>query len=449
MRRRPAPAPALALAVGVALVVVLVSCADGGGRGADEDRSGPSFDAVRVDGDVVRIDTGGFRLDVGTDPFRLLATQDGEEVFREAEGGLHVVRDGTAVPVVRAGPTATIPTGVGFDVVFADGTDGTLDLEPLGPDGVSLALAPTDPTGVSRWGERLAHRPGEVVWGLSGPSPEGGLDRTGTTVTTDVAFHQTSAGYGLLVLGEAPVSYDVAASDGDVVEVQAPLPLDDPVARFVLLVAPTPADVASARARLGEPPPTPTQPAPAAGPATAEDVAAEALRLQQASFVGVAEGEALAGGGTPDDEVLVRSLQLAALAPTMVVAPPVDAARPEHRRFLDLHEALGPYLDRLGLEAAQHGVPVLRPLAFRYGDLREARTRGDQHLLGDDLLVAPVWQPGARERPVWFPPGRWVSFWDRDVVVEGPIELVVPAPLDEIPLYVRAGTELLELDPPG
>jgi hypothetical protein len=40
---------------------------------------------------------------------------------------------------------------------------------------------------------------------------------------------------------------------------------------------------------------------------------------------------------------------------------------------------------------------------------------------------------------VRFPAGRWVDFWTGDVI-EGPLTLAVDAPLERIPLFLRAGT---------
>jgi hypothetical protein len=56
--------------------------------------------------------------------------------------------------------------------------------------------------------------------------------------------------------------------------------------------------------------------------------------------------------------------------------------------------------------------------------------------------VAPVVEDGAREREVILPRGRWVQAWD-GVSVEGGEEVVVPAPLHAIPVWVREGALLV------
>ena len=67
-------------------------------------------------------------------------------------------------------------------------------------------------------------------------------------------------------------------------------------------------------------------------------------------------------------------------------------------------------------------------------------------MLGDDLLVAPVVQPGARERAVYLPKGDWTHWWTGRVY-SGPGEVTVPAPRDQIPVFVRGGANSPLPDP--
>ena len=57
-------------------------------------------------------------------------------------------------------------------------------------------------------------------------------------------------------------------------------------------------------------------------------------------------------------------------------------------------------------------------------------------MFGDKYLVAPVMEPGARERSVYFPAGSWKNV-DTGEVVEGGQRLTVPAPLEVIPVFER------------
>ena len=59
-----------------------------------------------------------------------------------------------------------------------------------------------------------------------------------------------------------------------------------------------------------------------------------------------------------------------------------------------LRERLRPYLhEQLDL-AAGDGLPAMRPLFFDFPDDAEAWAVDDQFMLGPDILVAPVMEPG-------------------------------------------------------
>jgi hypothetical protein len=70
---------------------------------------------------------------------------------------------------------------------------------------------------------------------------------------------------------------------------------------------------------------------------------------------------------------------------------------------------------------------------------------GHQFLWGDALLVAPVTREGARAWPVYLPAGAWYDFWTGERHA-GPRGVTVDAPLDRLPLLVRAGA-ILPLGP--
>lgn len=54
------------------------------------------------------------------------------------------------------------------------------------------------------------------------------------------------------------------------------------------------------------------------------------------------------------------------------------------------------------------------------------------------LLVASVVEEGARSRSVYLPEGAWYDVWS-DEAVRGPTSVEVEAPLERIPVFVRAG----------
>lgn len=109
------------------------------------------------------------------------------------------------------------------------------------------------------------------------------------------------------------------------------------------------------------------------------------------------------------------------------------------REYIRLRYALLPYIYTLARENFVAGMPLARPLFF--ADPSDTRLLNDasSYLWGDAFLVSPVVEPGAREKTVYFPRGKWIDFWT-DEVVTGGDSIRVSAPLDRMPLFVRAGS---------
>ncbi len=180
------------------------------------------------------------------------------------------------------------------------------------------------------------------------------------------------------------------------------------------------------------------------------------------------------GSNALSPELLTRWVQLGAASVVMrtqangVAVPAKDRPQvidPDQldnwRRYAKLHTQLYPYLTAALRTYRRSGLPPMRHLALAYPKDGSAVAREDEFLLGPDLLVAPVLEPGATQRSVYLPKGRWIDFW-RSVdyregggglavtdarELRGKREATVPAPLDELPLLARAGA-ILPLLPP-
>ena len=103
-----------------------------------------------------------------------------------------------------------------------------------------------------------------------------------------------------------------------------------------------------------------------------------------------------------------------------------------------LRYRLLPYLYASAIEACTTGAPIQRPMVFDHQYDPGMRDLDDQYLLGRDLLVAPVTEPGMTQRPVHLPVGRWYD-WHTDECHSGGRVVVAPTPPERIPVYVRAG----------
>ncbi|MFD6152194.1 TIM-barrel domain-containing protein [Streptomyces sp. NPDC060243] len=101
-------------------------------------------------------------------------------------------------------------------------------------------------------------------------------------------------------------------------------------------------------------------------------------------------------------------------------------------------ERWGPYWTTLARHAGLWGGPWVRPVWWFTPEDRALRGVGDAFLVGEALLVAPVCEPGVRSRRVRLPKGQWYDT-ATEVVYEGERTVEVAAPLDRVPVLVRAG----------
>jgi len=117
-------------------------------------------------------------------------------------------------------------------------------------------------------------------------------------------------------------------------------------------------------------------------------------------------------------------------------------AEPILEKFLRLRYELMPYIYSLGWHAHETGAPFMRGLFMDFGDDPKVADVGDEYMFGPALLVAPVTDQGMTSREVYLPAGTdWYNFWTNERV-HGGQSLTVSAPIDEIPLFVRAGSIL-------
>lgn len=110
-----------------------------------------------------------------------------------------------------------------------------------------------------------------------------------------------------------------------------------------------------------------------------------------------------------------------------------------------LRYRLMPYIYSLAWRTTSAGYTIMRPLVMDFREDVRAQNIGDQFLFGPALLVNPVTERGATSRPVYLPNAKWYDFWTGSAL-EGGRTFDAPAPLDRLPLFVRAGS-ILPLGP--
>jgi alpha-D-xyloside xylohydrolase len=110
--------------------------------------------------------------------------------------------------------------------------------------------------------------------------------------------------------------------------------------------------------------------------------------------------------------------------------------------LLFLRERLRPYLHQHMRVAAACGLPVMRPLFVDFYQDAVCEGVEDQYMFGPDLLVAPVLEQGARLRRLYLPAGTdWEDAWTGARQAGGQW-IEIAAPIETIPVFLRAGSDL-------
>jgi alpha-D-xyloside xylohydrolase len=142
-------------------------------------------------------------------------------------------------------------------------------------------------------------------------------------------------------------------------------------------------------------------------------------------------------------ELFARWAQLGAVSPVLEVGGQGANATPwqlgsqamaDLRAAAVLHYELAPLFESL----LAGGGPVLRPLGYEFPD--DAGAWGAQYelMVGSNVLAAPV-TAGGTTPSVYLPPGRWLDLYTGKPVAGGGPSFTRPTPLDQFPLYLRAG----------
>jgi alpha-D-xyloside xylohydrolase len=104
-----------------------------------------------------------------------------------------------------------------------------------------------------------------------------------------------------------------------------------------------------------------------------------------------------------------------------------------------LRYRLMPYIYSMAWMVTNSSYTPMRALAMDFRNDSRALNVGDEFMFGPAMLVSPVTEPGAVTRQMYLPKAVWYDFWtgqrqDGGRVING------SAPLDRLPLYVRAGS---------
>ena len=156
-----------------------------------------------------------------------------------------------------------------------------------------------------------------------------------------------------------------------------------------------------------------------------------------------------ATGTAENPELYTRWLQFGAFTP--VFRPhSQEAVAPEPnyypsvnqiiiRSYIKLRYQLMPYNYTMAWKNTTSGRPLTMPI--NYFELTNASLANvsDEYLWGENFLIAPVITAGQTSRNVLFPSGKWINYWTNQIY-NGNSTSSISAPLEQMPVFVRAGS---------
>jgi len=119
-----------------------------------------------------------------------------------------------------------------------------------------------------------------------------------------------------------------------------------------------------------------------------------------------------------------------------------DKVEPTLIRYDKLRYRLMPYIYSLAWKVTSEDYTIQRPLVMDFRTDEKTWNIGDEFMFGPAILVSPVLKADVTQRSVYLPPSpTWYDFWTGESISGGQ-EVEAEAPLDRLPLYVRAGSIL-------
>lgn len=112
------------------------------------------------------------------------------------------------------------------------------------------------------------------------------------------------------------------------------------------------------------------------------------------------------------------------------------------RKMLHLRYQLLPYIYSEAWQVTSNSSTIMRPLVMDFNGDNKAVNQPYQYMFGKAFLVAPVTEAGISQIDVYLPKKTgWFDFWTGNYT-EGGQTIKADAPLDKIPLFVKAGSIL-------
>ncbi|RII35618.1 DUF4968 domain-containing protein [Clostridium chromiireducens] len=111
-----------------------------------------------------------------------------------------------------------------------------------------------------------------------------------------------------------------------------------------------------------------------------------------------------------------------------------------NKKYIKLRYKLIPYIYDSMWNCSKNGAPIIRPLLFNYQNDKNTYEINDEFLCGENILVAPVVEQGAKARIIYLPEGEtWVDYWTKEEYRGGQY-IIRETPLDICPIFIKGGS---------
>ncbi len=138
-----------------------------------------------------------------------------------------------------------------------------------------------------------------------------------------------------------------------------------------------------------------------------------------------------------DEELNIRYMQAATFMPSLQFSKKLwlreGTTKSVVKKMLALREKYADYILKQVKECSTAGEPIIRTMCYEYGVMPAETT---QFALGTEMIIAPILAKGLREQKVYLPQGNW-QYPNTGEIFTGEQMVIVPAPLEELPYFIR------------
>ena len=122
------------------------------------------------------------------------------------------------------------------------------------------------------------------------------------------------------------------------------------------------------------------------------------------------------------------------------IAPETHPAYQSILKYNKLRYSLMPYIYSLAGQVHFDDYTIMRALVMDFPDDPGVTGISDQYMFGPSLMISPVYKYKAREREIYFPKGSGWFDLQSGTCIAGGIRENVPAPYEQMPMHVKAGS---------